>query len=302
MSQKNETTVLVLALLITVGLVGGGFWWFSKNSGLGSLIGSKPNNPSPGNNSSSPTPSSTPGQSNLGNSFDRVQNVPSGLFSYGGSTTWAPIRRELDPAIEAAQPNFRLRYTNPTTGTPGSGSGIKMLLSDQLAFSQSSRAVQSEEYQQAKVRGFALQEVPVAIDGIAIAVNPNLNIPGMTVSQLKDIYTGSLTNWNQIGGPNLPISPYSRRVEDSGTVQFFVENVLGGQKLGTSVKPIPTTTEALRQVSANLGAIYYASAPELVPQCGVKPLPLGQKADMNWFHPTSRLSYPRPNVQDSAIS
>jgi len=36
---------------------------------------------------------------------------------------------------------------------------------------------------------------------MAIAVNPNLNIPGLTVAQLKDIYTGKLTNWNQVGGP-----------------------------------------------------------------------------------------------------
>lgn len=265
MSQKNETTVLVLALLITLGIVGGGFWWFTKRSGVdfGGIA----------NNQTQPIE-----QSKI-ESFASVQNVPPGLFSYGGSTTWAPIRRDVDLAIQTVWPQLRLRYTDPTSGAPGSGSGIKMLLNNQLAFSQSSRPIKDEEYKQAQARGFTLKEIPVAIDGIAVAVNPNLNIPGLTVAQLKDIYTGKLTNWSSVGGPNLPITPYSRRLEEGGTIEFFAENVLEDQKFGTNVQFIPTTTQALREVANNPGGIYYASAPEVVPQCTVKPLPLGRKSD-----------------------
>lgn len=265
MSSKNETTVLVLALLITLGLVGGGVWWFTKRSGinLGRLA----------NNQSQPA-----GSSNI-ESFAKVQNVPSGLFSYGGSTTWAPIRGEVDPAIQTVWPQFRLRYTDPTTGAPGSGSCIKMLLSDQLAFSQSSRPIKDEEYQQAQTRGFTLLQIPVGIDGIAIAVNPNLNISGLTVAQLKDIYTGKLTNWNQVGGANLPVTPYSRRLEEGGTIEFFAENILEGENFGANVQFIPTTTQALREVASKPGGIYYASAPEVVSQCSVKSLPLGRQSN-----------------------
>ena len=265
MSEKKETAVLVLALLITLGLVGGGIWWFTKGSSfnLGGLV----------KNQSQPT-----GESNV-KSFAQVQNVPAGLFSYGGSTTWAPIRGDVDPAIQTVWPQFRLRYTEPTAEAPGSGSGIKMLLNNQLAFSQSSRSIKDQEYQQAQARGFTLKEIPVAIDGIAIAVNPKLNIPGITVAQLQDIYTGKLTNWNQVGGPDLPITPYSRRLEDSGTVEFFVENVLAGQKFGANVQFMPTTTQALRAMATNQGGIYYASAPEVVSQCSVKSLPLGRRSN-----------------------
>lgn len=265
MSQKNETTVLVFALLITLGIVGGGFWLLTRyaNVDLDGIF----------NNQSQSVRQSD------GESFASVQNVPSGLFNYGGSTTWAPIRGKVDPVIQSVWPQFRLRYTDPTTGAPGSGSGIKMLLNNQLDFSQSSRPIQDEEYKQAQARGFILKAIPVAIDGIAIAVNPNLNIPGLSVAQLKDIYTGKLTNWNQVGGPNLPITPYSRRLEEGGTVEFFAENVLEDEKFGTNVQFIPTTTQALREVAKNLGGIYYASAPEVVPQCTVKSLPLGRKLD-----------------------
>ncbi|MCX7596752.1 MAG: PstS family phosphate ABC transporter substrate-binding protein [Fischerella sp.] len=265
MSQKNETTVLLLALLLTLGLVGGIFLWLANSSGI-RLFNAR-------NNLSIPT------KQTYAESFAQVTEVPSGLFSYGGSTTWAPIRKEVDTAIQTVFPKFQLRYTDPTTGAPGSGSGIKMLLNNQLAFSQSSRSIKDEEYQKAQQRGLTLKEIPVAIDAIAIAVNPNLNIPGLTVAQLQDIYTGKITNWQQVNGPNLPITPYSRRLEEGGTVEFFHENVLDSEKFGVNVQFIPTTTEALREVAKNPGGLYYASVPEVVGQCSVKPLPLGRTSD-----------------------
>lgn len=265
MSQKhqaNETAVLVLALTITLGLVGGVFWWLANNGMVSNFI----------KNPSSQAVSK-------GDTFAQVSNVPSGLFSYGGSTTWAPIRREVDSLIQTTAPQFRLRYTDPTTGAPGSKTGIKMLLSNQLAFSQSSRPIKDQEYQQAQQRGFSVKEIPVAIDGIAIAVNPNLNISGLTLAQLKDIYTGKITNWRQVGGPELAILPYSRRLSEGGTIEFFEENVLGGEKFAENVQFISTTTQALQELAKNRGGIYYASAPEVVGQCGVKPLPLGRKSN-----------------------
>lgn len=223
MPQKSETTVLILALLITVGLVGGGVWWFMKHSGLdiGGLA----------NNQSQPL-----GQSKV-ESFSSVQNVPSGVFNYGGSTSWVSIRKTVDPVIENVWPQFRLRYTDPDRSAPSSQTGIQMLLDNQLSFSQSSVPIPNEAYEQARQRGFSLQEIPVAIDGVAIAVNPSLNIKGLTVAQFNDIYAGKITNWNQVGGPNLKIIPYGKKDRDSGSHIVFM----------------PTTTEALRQVAVNPG-------------------------------------------------
>lgn len=278
MSQRNETAVLVLALLITAGLIIGGFWWFTKKSGvdLGGLTGSKPDNPSLGTDDTNNTPSPTPGQPN-GETFASVQNVPSGLFNYGGSTSWAPIRLAIDPAIQAARPEFRLRYVQPTSGSPSSSSGIRMLLDGRLAFAQSSRPILDQEYNQAQQRGFSLKQIPIAIDGLAVAVNPNLNISGLTIDQLKSIYTGKTTNWKQLGGPDIAIKPYSRPTSDGGTVELFVQDVLGGQRFGSNVEFVSTTTQALQKLSGSPGGIYYASAPEVVSQCTIKPLPLGGK-------------------------
>ncbi|WP_427157538.1 PstS family phosphate ABC transporter substrate-binding protein [Aliinostoc sp. HNIBRCY26] len=255
MSEKNETLVLFLASIIPIGLVLGGLWFvFGKGGSI-----------------SQPTTQ----QLNSSNKCD-VTNLPEGIFNYGGSTTWATIRRDIDPVLQQKCPKFVLRYLDPPSGKPGSGTGIKMLIANQLAFSQSSRSFKPEENQQAQQKGFSLKEIPVAIDGIAIAVNHNLNIPGLTVAQIKDIYTGKITNWQQVGGVNLPITPLTRPKEAGGTVEFFLENVLEKESFGKNVQYIGTTTEALRKVDANPGSIYYASAPEVVPQCTVKSLPIGR--------------------------
>lgn len=259
MSQRNESTILLLALFATMGLVGVGVWWFTERI--------------KSNNSSNQV-----GLSNAGG-CSQVQGIPNGRFIYGGSTTWAPIRRNVDSVIQNICPQFSLRYIDPPTKKPGSGIGIKMLIDNQLDFSQSSRSVKGKENQEAHQKGFSIKEIPVAIDGIAIALNPNLNISGLTIAQLKDIYTGKITNWNQVGGSNLKITAYSRRQEDSGTVEFFIENVLENENLGTNIEYVPTTTLAIRKVATNPGGIYYASAPEVVEQCTIKPISLGRKPD-----------------------
>jgi phosphate transport system substrate-binding protein len=246
MSQKNETTILVLAVLITAGLVGIGFWLLAPKSGVDTS-----------NSSNNQSPQST------GETFAQVQGVPSGLFNYGGSSTWASIRKEVDLDIQTVWPKYQLRYTNPRKGAPTSEIGIRMLLENQLDFAQSSIPIPDKYYQQAQQRGIGLKEIPVAIDALAVVVHPSLNIPGLTVDQVDKIYEGKITNWNQIGGPNLKIKPYSKTE----------------QKPGSHVQFASTTTEALRGVAINPAGIFYASAPLLVTQCNVKPLPLGRNAN-----------------------
>lgn len=273
MSQKNDTPALLVSLLITVALIGGGLWFF--RSKLGGIIGG--GSPSPTSTTTSTFPPTATPAAAPGNDFASVSNIPNGLFNYGGSTTWAPIRGTVDPEIRKAYPQFQLRYTNPTSATPGSTTGIRMLLNNELAFAQSSRAPLPAEFQDAQQRGFTLKEIPVALEGIAIAVNPNLNVPGLTVEQLKNIYTGQITNWSQVGGSNLPITPYSRAVADSATVEFFVGNVMNNAPFSSNVRVIPTTTQALRAVSTDPGGIYFASAPEVVGQRTVKTLAIGRQ-------------------------
>ncbi|MEO0533930.1 MAG: PstS family phosphate ABC transporter substrate-binding protein [Cyanobacteria bacterium P01_A01_bin.123] len=278
MAQKNELPALVAALGVTVALVAGGVWWLTRDDGLnlGGLLG---NDSSGDTTGTTTTGNTTATPENTGETFAQVNaTIPAGQFNYGGSTTWAPIRGSVDGVIQSVWPNFQLTYADPASGPPGSGAGIEMLINNQLAFAQSSRSLNPGEREAAQQQGFELQAVPVALEGIAIAVNLDLPVEGLTLAQLRDIYTGQITNWNQVGGPDLPIQAYSRAL-NGGTVEFFVDVVLGGQNLASSVQFIDETTTALRQISENPGAIYYASAPEVVGQCTIKPLALGRDAN-----------------------
>ncbi|HEY9636580.1 MAG TPA: PstS family phosphate ABC transporter substrate-binding protein [Coleofasciculaceae cyanobacterium] len=201
-------------------------------------------------------------------------SVPSGeLFNYGGSSSWAIIRDRIDPVIKSAWSNLPGRYVPAS----GSGEAIEKLIQGKLTFAQSSRPLLKEEFESAKARGVFLEQKRVAIDAIAVAVNPKLQIPGLTVDQLRGIYIGKINNWKQVGGPNLPITAFSRPQKQVGTVDFFIYDVLRERPLSEKVKFVNSTAIGLQAVATTPGGIYYASALEIVPQCKIRPLPLGQK-------------------------
>ncbi|MFM7382421.1 MAG: PstS family phosphate ABC transporter substrate-binding protein [Microcystaceae cyanobacterium] len=273
MKQRNNTAIILGLVIVGIALLGGLSWWILQL--LGGEIrpvtsATKEKNPD------SPINLGSNLMQGFQKTFSEVPNVPVGLFSYGGSTTWSPIRGMVDKPIQAAWPQFQLRYWEPTQGLPGSGVGIQMVLNDELAFAQSSRSLRTAEYQEASDRGFALRQIPVAIDGVVIAVNPNLEVSGLTLTQLAEIYRGKITNWKAVGGPDLPIIPYSRALASGGTVDYFREQVLQNQPFGNQVQTVRDTTQALRRLAQQPGALYYASASTVVAQCTVKTLAIGK--------------------------
>ncbi|MDZ8184518.1 MAG: substrate-binding domain-containing protein [Nostoc sp. ChiSLP02] len=255
---------LIIGKVLTLMVIGGLLWWLLKPNLL-----SRNNRDSYSNQNFNTRTASD---------FQTIPGVPTGSFNYGGSTAWASIRQLVDSQIQSDRPELQLRYVDPVRSNPGSSSGIRMLLDGKLDFAQSSRPLTDEEKAIAKQRGFTLEQRQVGIDGIAVVVNPSLNIQGLTVEQLQQIYSGQITNWQQVGGPNLPIVPLSQRPEDGDTVVFSSNN-LKNQALGSNVQYVYSTTEAVRQLSKTPGGVYYASARSVVPQCSVKALPLGRTFD-----------------------
>lgn len=230
--------------------------------------------------------------------FGDVLNVPKGTWAYGGSTAWAKIRAKADQQIKEKVPGFNLTLTRHPTLPLGSGMGIEMVLKGQLSFSQSSRPIKDSEYKMAAFRGVKLKQVPVAIDAIAVVVHPSLNIQGLTLEQLRDIYSGRVTNWKQVGGVNLKITPYSSPLGSGGT-EMLKEEILGDKTFGNNVVYVRTPSEALNKVGQSqnhkgeYGGIYFASASNLIGQCSVKPLAIARHPQEEFIPPYQGLLVPR---------
>jgi phosphate transport system substrate-binding protein len=297
----------IAPIAIGVALVGilGAIGFVLKDMSTGSKPGANINpTSSPTVNvaaSPSAAPSASPSGSSSGNAqvqgavvqtypkLSDVPNVPQGIFNYGGSTTFAPLRSPtILSQLKQVFPQYQLRYTEPPTGSPGSGKGIEQLIDGQMSLAQSSRPVREAEYAAAKNRGFTLDEVPMAIDGIAFFVNPQLvdkGLKGLNLVQLRDIFTGKLQNWKEAGGPDQKIAPFSRNLKSGGTVDFFSETILENQPLGANVQEARDTTDAIRKVASTPGSIGFASTSESIKQQTIRLLSIGKGSSQIYVSP-----------------
>jgi phosphate transport system substrate-binding protein len=225
MSQKNETTVLVLAFLITAAILGGGFWWFTRSSGFN--LGDVSQSQKQTNNH----PNSTPNSAQTTQAFAPPSNVPSGtVVRIDGSTSMVQINQALKTAFEQ-----QFLGTTVNTNAGGSDRGIQDLMAGNIDIAAISRPLTPQE----KAQG--LMEVSVTQDAIAIVVGDNNPFrTGLTPEQVEKIFQGQITNWSEVGGQPGTIRVINRpRI--SGTHQAFKEQVLNGGNFGST--PNITTLE-----------------------------------------------------------
>ncbi len=107
----------------------------------------------------------------------------------------------------------------------GSGTGIAALINGTVDIANASRAMKSEEVEEARANGIEPVEHIVAGDAIAVVINPTNPVSTLTIDQLSDIFTGQITNWHELGGENRPIVLLSRE-SNSGTHIYFLEHVV----------------------------------------------------------------------------
>jgi phosphate transport system substrate-binding protein len=219
----------------------------------------------------------------LYNSIKEVPNVPEGTFSYGGAVLFASITGSgAHKAMTGFHPNFYLVYTEPRSGKPGNSRSLTMLLNGEISFAQIALPLTDTEYSKAKERGFTLEQVPVAIDAIIVFTHPDLSIPGLSVDQLQDIYKGKITNWKQVGGPNLPIIPFARP-----KVATLLHVLLGPEvdQVSPKVQYIRDYTDAIRKVASTPGAISFGGSGPLIGQKSVRFIPLAKTDTKEYVQP-----------------
>ncbi len=217
----------------------------------------------------------------LYDSMSQVPDVPDGLFSYGGALYFASlVAHGMNDAMLSQHPNFDLRYTKPTNNDQSYSNGIKMLLDGELSFAFNGRPLIDREYSQARLRDMKLQQVPIAIDGIVIFGNNKIPTKGLSLDQVRNIFTGKITNWKQLGGQDLPITPVLLSPED-----IELLNLDNAANIPSTTEYVSNYTLALRKVIATPGTISFASSSLVQGQQLIKVFDLAEEKSTNYLNP-----------------
>lgn len=186
-----------------------------------------------------------------------------GTVKTGGSTSVEKVMLALIYQFQEDNKDVKINYE-----ANGSGDGITNTKSGLYEIGHSSRELKTDGTED------GLTMIAYAIDGIAIVVNPANGITNLTKAQVKDIYTGKIKNWNQLGGADALITVVTREAS-SGTRSAFAE-IIGLEKkvdgvLDESTKIVDGATEAngtgpvQTTVAQNPNAIGYLSFSDVDP-------------------------------------
>jgi len=223
------------------------------------------------------------------NQFAQVHNVPKGKFNYGGSTSWSFMYPKLESEIKKTHPQFDINIRKDLV--QGSGIGIEKLIDGELHFALSSRDVSSEEKDEAGEKHFSLKAIPVVKSAMVVTVNPKLEINSLTKDQVSEIFSGKIDNWRQAGAPaDIPIKLYIRSRNSASTDEF--RKTLNIVSFGKNINYVDTTNEGLQEITREPGGIFVGPISNIVPQCGVKTLPIINKGKT--FYPYQQQNFVSP--------
>ena len=169
-----------------------------------------------------------------------------GKVSTDGSTSMEKVIGALKETFEGANSGVEVTY-NPT----GSSAGITAVAEGRCDIGLSSRALKDSEAAQ------GLKATVLAYDGIAVIVNPENTVSDLTVEQIAAIYTGEISNWSEVGGPDGEIVRIGREA-GSGTRSGF-EEIVGVEDACQYRQELSATGDVITAVSQNPNAIGYAS-------------------------------------------
>lgn len=270
--KSNSFVAQVFAAIATTATCGGlaiaGYTVFKDT--IDPLIGVKP----------TPT-AETSSNPSLGSTESIDTSLPNPqVLTMDGSVTMVRLIKLLRNGYAQINPNVPTTYGLDAVGKPksgedvrpsGSDQGLKNLIEGKVLLAGLSRPLKPEEAEA------GVKAIPIARDAVAIVVGKNNPFQGgLTKAQLRDIYTGKITNWAQVGGANLPIKVYNRSI-DSGTRGFFQDEVLVDAKFAADGANFKTwerdeTTAVLRILGDN--GIYYTTVSQAEGQEMIRIVPI----------------------------
>lgn len=174
----------------------------------------------------------------------------------------------------------------------GSGTGIAALINGTVDIANASRPMKKKERKIIEKRGGKVFEIAIALDGISIYLNAENPVGELSTDQLKDIFTGKVSNWKEVGGKDARIIRYSRE-NNSGTYAYFKKHVLKKENYAPDCQNMPGTASVVNAVSKDpnsigYGGISYAEGVKVAKVNGVTPTPENISAGK---YPISRKLY-----------
>ncbi|MFP5247976.1 MAG: phosphate ABC transporter substrate-binding protein [Thermoanaerobaculia bacterium] len=176
-------------------------------------------------------------------------------ISIKGSDTMVIMNARLAESFMAKNPGTVIQVTGG-----GSGVGIAALINGTTDVAAASRPIKASEVDKLKARFATVgHATPIARDGLSIYLNEANPVKELTLAQLRDIYTGRITNWKEVGGKDATIVLYSRE-NSSGTYQYFKDNVLLGKDYSPRAQTLQGTSAVVNAVAQDANGIGYGGA------------------------------------------
>jgi phosphate transport system substrate-binding protein len=182
-------------------------------------------------------------------------NVWAGNITVKGSDTLLILAQKWAEVYMGQHAEVKISVTGGGTGT-----GFAALQNQTTDLCDASRKAKAAEILNC-IKAFTARptEYKVALDGLSVYVNGENPLKELTVAQVGDIFTGKIKNWKEVGGPDAPITLYSRE-NSSGSYEFFKEHVLNGHDFAASAQTMPGTAAILQAVAKDKGGIGYGGA------------------------------------------
>lgn len=201
------------------------------------------------------------------------------VITVKGSDTLVILAQRWAELYMTKHPDIKIQVTGG-----GSGVGIAALINGSTDLCNSSRPMKPSEREKLKQRYNTLGvEIKVAKDGLSVYLNDANPVTELTLDQLKNIYTGKLTNWKDVGGKDSKIIVYGRE-NSSGTYVYFKDNVLGGADYTANMQSLPGTAAVVNAISKDKNAIGYGGAAYAT---GVKDVKVKKDANSLGYLPTA---------------
>lgn len=178
-----------------------------------------------------------------------------GTITVKGSDTLVILAQKWAETYMGNHASTKIQVTGGGTGT-----GFAALQNQSTDLCNASRKIKPTEIETCiKAFGKRPREYAVALDGLSIYVNSECPLTQVSLEELQAIFSGKIRNWKEVGGPDAPITVYSRE-NSSGTYEFFKEHVLRGKDFAASAQTMPGTAALLQAVARDKRGIGYGGA------------------------------------------